>query len=327
MVVVNQVATGEASDFRYGFTGRSDAIRTLCGNIEGFAQSDASVVLTGESGTGKKKCARAIHDLSARAGAPFVAVNCASECDENLRRHLFSPKDGAALRADGGTLFLDNVCDLNPTIQKRLLEFLNSGNLDLDEHRMARKVDIRLISATSTDPLALVAEGHCREDLFFRLQVLSLHLPPLRERADDILPLATHALTELAEIEGKSFTDFTPEAVQTLQKLAWPGNVRQLRNAIHQIVVMHDGPLVSLDMIPDSALREVRAGDAANGNHETTQFDSRIIGGTLADIEQWAIEETIKLTDGSVPRAARVLDVAPSTLYRKREAWSKKGAR
>lgn len=293
---------------------RSQEMQAHIGRLNSAAASDANVFITGESGVGKALSARVIHQNSMTPNAAYVVFNCAIHTAQEQIDNLLQPGTGAIARAAGGTLVLDNASDLSIQAQRKLLDFT--------ETRATSGPGVRLISTCTQEPLELLNGGHFREDLFYRLRVLGIRHPALRERRADIIPLARQALEEFSTIEGKSFSDFEASAADTLCALPWPGNVRQLRNAIHQIVVLNDATLVSRSMICDRIEAEQRTvppeKDCANS------AGKGLIGGTLADIEQWAIEETIKLSNGSLPRAARVLDVAPSTLYRKREAWAKR---
>ena len=191
----------------------------------------------------------------------------------------------------------------------------------------ARKVNVRIICATNRDPYNEVKAGRFREDLFYRLHVVPIHLPPLRERGEDVIEIAASLLQEFALEEGRDFSGLSPEVVQLFRKLAWPGNVRQLLNVLRNVVVLNPGGLVTSTMLPMEILHlsEEDDQDTAPKTWTKTAVAGRelngLIGHSLAEIERLVIEETIARNDGSVTRAARVLDVSPSTIYRKREAW------
>ncbi|WP_076364921.1 sigma-54-dependent transcriptional regulator [Phaeovulum vinaykumarii] len=333
------------------FIGASPPMQEVYARIRSVARSMASVFVTGESGTGKELCAQAIHDLSPRADGPFVPLNCAAIPAERMESEVFghlrgafpgamSDKAGAAIAADGGTLFLDEVCEMAPALQGKLLRFLQTLQVQPLGAARPRKVNLRIICATNRDPREAVRRGWLREDLYYRLHVVPIHLPPLRVRGDDVLRIAETALARFAREEGRALRAFSPEAAAVLLGCDWPGNVRQLLNVLRSVVVMHDGPVVSAEMLPPELIRGQCGGGAgampappdfaAPGPEPFLPDDARAtalprvwVGRTLAEIERLAIEDALARHGGSVPRAARELDVAPSTLYRKRDAWKK----
>jgi DNA-binding NtrC family response regulator len=297
--------------------------------IAAVARSMATVFLTGESGTGKEEVARAIHARSSRAGRPFVALTCGAIAPDMVESEVFGhvkgsftgalvDKPGAALDADGGTLFLDDICRMSAALQTRLQRFLQSATIQAVGASRPRKVDVRIICATDEDPLDAVRCGRFREDLFYRLYVVPMHIPPLRERGDDVVQIAETALARIAAEEGKVFDGFAPETMGLLRHHRWPGNMRQLFNVIRTVVVLHDGGMVTPAMLPDEILNTEVA--PAPGAREPLDD---LMGLTLADVERRVITATLARHGGSVPAAARALDVAPSTLYRKLEAWAK----
>ncbi|MCX8508463.1 MAG: sigma-54 dependent transcriptional regulator [Rhodobacteraceae bacterium] len=316
------------------FIGTSVAMQQIYGKIRSVAPSMASVFITGESGTGKELCAQAIHDLSNRSHGPFVPLNCGAIPSELLESEVFghlkgsftgaiSDKPGAAAMADGGTLFLDEICELDLGLQTKLLRFLQSSTIQPVGASRPRKVNVRIICATNRDPLEAVRRGQFREDLYYRLHVVPIHMPALRDRGADVVEIAQTALTEMAREEGRRFTGLHPDVQTLLPHLPWPGNVRQLLNIIRQVVVMNDADLLSRDLLPPEL-----ASDAPHPPHPArprtpagqTGLDS-LLGKSLAEIERLVIEATLEKHGGSVTRAARVLDVAPSTLYRKMQSW------
>ena len=324
--------------------GASAPMRAVFAKVASVARSMATVFITGESGTGKELCALAVHNSSNRAGGPFIALNCGAIPHDLLESEVFdhlkgaftgaiADKPGAAAAADGGTLFLDEVCELDLNLQTKLLRFLQTSMIQPVGASRPRKVNVRIICATNRDPLDEVRRGRFREDLYYRLHVVPIHMPPLRERGDDILAIAGHALLRYAQEEGRNFDSIDPEVAALFRTLHWPGNVRQLLNVIRHAVVLHEGPVLRPDMLPAElhgpGAFQSEPGPApaatAPAAAPPLQLDG-ILGKTLAEIERLVIEETIARNGGSVPRAARVLDVSPSTLYRKRESWAQTAA-
>ena len=340
-----------------GFIGGSDTMQRIYEMIEGIGKSTATVFITGESGTGKEVAAQAIHDVSSRAKGPFVPLNCGAIPKDLLESEVFghlkgsftgalADKPGAAAVADGGTLFLDEICEMDLALQTKLLRFLQTSMITPVGATTPRKVDVRIVCATNRDPMEEVRSGRFREDLFYRLHVVPIHLPPLRERGDDVLQIAESFLIRFSKEEGKSFTRLGAEATRLFRAMRWPGNVRQLQNVIRNIVVLNDGEEVDLPMLPQglreseaiaSPERPVEVPDAppnvvrpdtpahgdVNGHASLATRVAPLVGETLADVERTFIEATIDRFEGSIPRAARALDLSPSTLYRKREAWAK----
>ena len=323
--------------------GTSAPMQAVYAKVASVARSMATVFITGESGTGKELCALAVHNSSNRSSGPFIALNCGAIPEDLLESEVFghlkgaftgaiADKQGAAAAADGGTLFLDEVCELDLNLQTKLLRFLQTSMIQPVGAARPRKVNVRIICATNRDPLEEVRRGRFREDLYYRLHVVPIHMPPLRDRGDDILTIAQNALRQMAREEGRNFDSIDPEVAAMFRALPWPGNVRQLLNVIRHAVVLHEGPVLRADMLPADLHKAPaptqRANPAAPPSEPTEaplQLDG-IVGKTLAEIERLVIEETIARHGGSVPRAARVLDVSPSTLYRKREAWAQASA-
>ena len=322
-----------------GMLGRSPAMRSVEGVIRSVARSMASVFITGESGTGKELAAQAVHDLSPRAKGPFIALNCGAIPSDLLESEVFGhvrgaftgavgDKPGAAVAADGGTLFLDEICEMDLALQPKLLRFLQTSALTPVGATRPRKVDVRIVCATNRDPLEAVRAGTFREDLYYRLHVVPVRLPALRMRGDDVIEIALTALERTAAEEGRRFAGLSPEVESLFRRLPWPGNVRQLLNVIRNVVVLHEGPIVTLDMLPQDLLHgdpwtappvPVAAPVAAAPPADPL---AALAGRTLAEIERLVIEAAIGRHGGSLTRAARELGVAPSTLYRKREGWT-----
>jgi DNA-binding NtrC family response regulator len=314
------------------FIGSSLAMRRVMDKIASVAPSMATVFITGESGTGKELCALAVHQQSARAAGPFIALNCGAIPQDLLESEVFghmkgsftgaiSDKPGAAAAADGGTLFLDEVCEMAPALQTKLLRFLQTSTVQPVGATRPKKVNVRIVCATNRDPTEAVRRGHFREDLYYRLFVVPIHMPPLRERDLDVVEIAEAALQLFAAEEKRSFDGLSPEVKSLFRRLPWPGNVRQLLNVIRNVVVLNRGGPVTLAMLPDDLVRE--AGPAPPAAAVPDKGDADPLAGlSLAEIERRAVEAALARHAGSVPRAARELDVSPSTLYRKLEAWA-----
>ncbi|MCC5984354.1 MAG: sigma-54-dependent Fis family transcriptional regulator [Rhodobacteraceae bacterium] len=320
------------------FLGNSPPMQEIYRLIRSVARSTATVFVTGESGTGKELCAEAVHRLSPRRDKPFIALNCGAIPGDLLESEVFghlkgsftgaiSDKQGAAAVADGGTLFLDEICEMDLNLQTKLLRFLQTSAITPVGAARARKVDVRIVCATNRDPEEEVRAGRFREDLYYRLHVVPIHMPPLRDRGEDVIEIAHALLQKMADEEGQSMAEIAPDVQAVFRSYGWPGNVRQLINALRQAVVLNDGPVLTLGMLPQK-LREAGApvpaapaAPAASAAPCDAAVD-RFRGMTLAEIERLAIDAAIARHDGSVPRAARELDVSPSTLYRKRAQWA-----
>jgi two-component system repressor protein LuxO len=332
--------TGASKRGPSGFLGNSPTMSNVFSLIEAAAASSgASVFITGETGTGKELCANAIHNLSDRRNGPFVAINCGAIPRDLMESEIFghrkgaftgavSDREGAASRADSGTLFLDELCEMDLELQVKLLRFIQTGSYRKVGDGVDRQADIRFVCATNRDPLKEVREGRFREDLYYRLYVVPIHLPPLRARGDDISLLARRFLTDFAKLEGKSFQDFSADALGRILAYGWPGNVRQLENVIRNVVVLNNGTLVEPRMLPpplDSLETAVALGGGGEGAEGGTLGLDQILARPLAELERMAIEAALRLTDNNVTRAAQILDVSPSTIYRKHPAYKSGG--
>lgn len=313
-----------------GLIGHGPAMQGVLRLIASVARSNATVFIGGETGTGKALAARAIHLSSPRANGPFVAVDCGRLAAKTLDLRFHGGgedgNEGILAEAGGGSLFLDEICDLDPHVQVRFLRLIEEmvPEADLGE-RPAQGVQ-RIICSTARDPGEEIRAGRLRPDLYYRLCVAPIHMPPLRERIEDIGHIALAKLAQFSRSEGGAFAGISPEALGLLEAHSWPGNVRQLVNVIRRIVLSHRGETVEAHMLPEEfhtpAPPPVRVSSASPSPGRP--FAGQFAGLTLAEIERMAIEAAIEAEAGSVPRAARVLDVAPSTLYRKREAWAKR---
>ncbi len=316
------------------FIGISLPMQKIYKKIQKIAKSKASVFITGESGTGKELCAQTVHQLSQRK--PFIALNCAAIPYNLLESELFGhvkgaftgadkARQGTASLADSGTLFLDEVGELDVDLQCKLLRFIQTGTFySVGSHKL-KTVDIRFICATNSNPIAKIKAGSFREDLYYRLNVVSISLPPLRERGEDILLLAQTFLNKYAQEEHKHFKNLTQEAAQILLQYSWPGNVRQLENFIHNLVLLNAGKNITAAMVID-ALEEAQVlstelmqSEKSKSSISPTCCISAIR--PLWQVEKEAIMKALKYCQGSVEQAAKMLEIGPATIYRKKQQW------
>ena len=317
----------------HGFIGASAPMQAAYTTIESVAASRASVFITGESGTGKELAAEAIHRASPRAARPFVALNCAAIPRDLLESEVFghvrgaftgatADRVGAARLADGGTLFLDEIAEMPLDMQVKLLRFVQTGSFQPVGAARGEHVDVRFVCATNRDPLLEVRQGRFREDLFYRLYVVPLALPPLRERGTDTILIARHFLELFAREEGRGFRGFSAAAEQQLLAYSWPGNVRQLQNVVRRVVVLHDAALVQPAMLPTlpPMLPGPAPATAFATSHQPPPEDQTEIM-PLAEMERRLIQAALRRTAHDVPKAAALLQVNPSTIYRKLQAW------
>jgi DNA-binding NtrC family response regulator len=311
-----------------GFIGSSAGIARVLETIEAVSQSMAPVFVTGESGTGKELCARALHATSPRAEGAFVPVNCGAVSPNRLEIELFGEdpgtrsgpaKRGAAAIADGGTLFLDEVCELAPAVQVALLRFLQTSQILPLGASEPQRVDARIIAATNRDPEAMIAEGRLRQDLFYRLHVVPIWMPPLRDRGDDVLEIAEALLVRFNATEKRNFVGLSDEVKDVFRRYAWPGNIRQLGNILWNVMLLNNASHVTTDMLPPALMQPCQAApaDADAAARAADPYDAM----TLAEAERRLIESAIARAGGSIPKAARALDVSASTIYRKKAAW------
>lgn len=336
---VEQVRRESNREEFHGFVGGAPAMRAVYQAIESVAQSRATVFITGESGTGKEVAAEAIHTCSQRRSGPFIAVNCGAIPENLLESELFGHRKGAftgaidhnmgAVRAaNGGTLFLDEICEMDIRLQVKLLRFLQTGRVQPVGASAPEAVDVRVVCATNRDPMQEVAEGRFREDLFYRLAVIPLYLPPLRERGEDIELIAKAFLRRFIKEEGRLPGRFEAGAVRSLHTHRWPGNVRELQNAVRRSVVMNSGPSYPLmfqaaapDRYGDSQISAAQPPSPMAPPLPAASSMLDLTGLSLDDVERIAIQRAIDGAGGNLPLAAARLGVSPSTLYRKRERW------
>ena len=354
-----------------GFIGSSPEIQNIYLLIKNSANSKASIFITGESGTGKEVCATAIHQQSQRSDGPFIALNCGAIPKDLIESEIFghekgaftgasSQRKGAAELAHGGTLFLDEICEMHLDLQVKLLRFLQTGTFQRVGSHNSQEVDVRIVCATNKDPYIEVENHRFREDLFYRLHVIPIHLPPLRHRGKDSLLIANKLLTQYAQEEGKNFRCFKDDVKQLILSYHWPGNVRELQNVIRQIVVLNNATSVHLEHVPPSLISDHQEAvdthnsplshplsyphsspslgdqdspmevilttnnnnqDTANQNTESQgEMNSPSISPLWLE-EKRIIEKAIYLCEGNVPKAATLLQVSPSTIYRKQKKW------
>ncbi|EPW6542595.1 sigma-54-dependent transcriptional regulator [Vibrio vulnificus] len=352
----------------HGFIGACLPMQAVYKTIDSVAPTSASVFINGESGTGKEVCAEAIHKQSLRKDQPFIAINCGAIPRDLMESEIFghlkgaftgatTDRKGAAMLANGGTLFLDELCEMELEMQKKLLRFLQTGTFTPLGGSKEIKVDVRIICATNREPLKEVEEGRFREDLYYRVHVVPIEMPPLRERGNDIVELANHFLKTYAKEDGKKFNSISKEAQSILKKYNWPGNVRQLQNIIRNIVVLNDDNQLDMEHLPaqlttkpqtvkepaklsappqpvQAVIQEMRNGHEALNHHSLETQTSKAnplahnafhhSDGSIRpmwQIEREAIQNAIAFCDGNVISAAVMLELSPSTVYRKKQAW------
>ena len=301
-----------------GLIGTSAPMQRIYAMAKQVAPSRATVLVTGESGTGKGELARALHQLSPRASLPFVALHCSALAESLLESELFGHERGAFTgaekrrigrfeQADGGTLFLDEIGEIPPATQVKLLRVLQERTFERVGGNESVKVDVRLVAATNKDLASEVRERRFREDLYYRLNVVHIEMPPLRLRGQDVATLADHFLRKFARENHRQISGLSPGARAKLIAHRWPGNVRELENAMERAVVFSQGDLVEADALPFDATPEISDG-------------IRIPGASMAEIEKHAILSTLEAADGSTTRAAEILDISVRTIqYRLHE--------
>jgi two-component system NtrC family response regulator len=306
----NRALRSQSSSVLEGIIGSSEAMAEACRLIEKVGPSNATVMLLGETGTGKELFARAVHRLSSRRDGPFVAINCAAIPEPLLEAELFGYERGAYTGAHrqtkgkielavDGTLFLDEIGDMPPALQSKLLRFLQERMIERIGGRESIPVDIRIVCATHQDLRALIQQGRFREDLFYRVSEVSVRLPPLRDRVGDAVLLARHFLTQAASRHGRSIRGFSAKALKAIESHSWPGNVRELENTINSAVIMADTKQIGL--------AELQLG--------TTGEDFLSLREVRADAEKRAIQRALAKANGNLSRVADLLGVSRPTLY------------
>lgn len=299
-------------------TGTSDVMKNVFHRIRQAAPSDATVLIQGPSGTGKELVAHAIHKLSPRSHGPFIDVECAALPETLLESELFGHEKGAFTgavnrrigrfeAANGGTIFLDEISEISPAMQVKLLRAIESRTIQRLGSSTSIPVDIRIVAATNRNLAAYVAEGKFREDLFYRLNVVDIHLPSLAERSGDIPLLASRFVREFADANHKNITGISPDAMKMLELYDWPGNVRELRNTMEKMVVLSSGGILGMEDIPDQLKSPPTAADA--------EYNA----------EKMRITKALKECDGNRSKAAKLLGIPRRTFYRKLDLYAKEG--
>jgi two-component system response regulator HydG len=313
---------GPGDPFRE-IVGSSPAIQRLVDTLREVARTESTVLLSGESGTGKGLAARAIHRASARHAGPFVEANCVVYSEDVLHSELFGHERGAFTGAAklkrgrfeiarGGTIFLDEIGDISPATQLRLLRVLQDRTFERVGGEETFEADTRLIAATNRDLAEATRRGAFRSDLYYRLNVIPVHLPPLREHAEDIPVLSQHFLRQCAERQDRDVDGFSDEAMEALARYSWPGNVRELENMVERLAVLSKGRQIGIGDLPPSIREHARGGRLS-------------AAGTLQDLERRRIEQVLADTDGNKKLAAERLGIHRSTLYAKMRRYGMTG--
>ncbi|MBM4439949.1 MAG: sigma-54-dependent Fis family transcriptional regulator [Candidatus Rokubacteria bacterium] len=300
-----------------GFIGKSAPMQAVFETIRKTAASGSTVLVTGESGTGKELVARALHEASPRHARPFVSINCGAVPETLIEAELFghvkgaftgavAASEGLFAAADGGTLFLDEITEIPPSLQVKLLRAIQERQVRHIGDTRDIAVDVRLVAASNRDVQRAVADGVLREDLFYRLNVIPIHVPPLRERRDDIPLLVAHFIEKVAAAQGKPVRRVAPEAMALLEAHPWPGNIRQLENVIERALVLGTGDVIDVHALPGDLRQPSRAGDLP----VDLPMDGLDLEATLAQIEQRYIEMALQRTSGVQTRAAELLRVS-----------------
>lgn len=327
-----------------GFIGSSLLMQKVYRVIDSAASSKATVFITGESGTGKEVCAEAVHARSKRNEKAFIAINCAAIPTDLIESELFGhvkgafsgsvvDRKGAAELADGGTLFLDEICEMSLDVQKKLLRFIQTSTFQKVGSSETISVDVRFVCATNRDPWKEVEQGRLREDLYYRLHVIPLAMPPLRERGDDVIEIGHSILGHMSKEEGRDFVTFSREVTNRFEEYDWPGNVRQLQNVIRNVVVLNKGKEVTLDMLPSPLNIDLRIPETnpstsdfseseAKNEKDKISIETTVIIEPLWIAERRIIQSAIDACDGNIIKAASFLEVSPSTIYRKIQRWT-----
>jgi two-component system response regulator HydG len=317
-------------DERFGFegvVGNSPKMHEVLAKLKTIAPTSATVLIQGETGTGKELVAKAIHNNSPRRHKNFVAMNCTALNENLLEDELFGHEPGAFTGADrlrkgrfehanGGTLFLDEIGDMPSSLQAKLLRVLENQEVYRIGSNDALKVNVRLLSATNRDLETAVANGEFRQDLYFRLKVVTIKLPPLRERREDLPLLTAHFIKEFNTRHGKNISTTPAEPVRkAMQRYDWPGNVRELRNTIESAVVQDQDGVIGMDDLQDGdGLKRLQSSTAGAGPAD-------LVGRPLNEVERYYIEQTLRLTEGNREEAARILGIGERTLYRVIQDW------
>ncbi len=336
LVLENRILQERIKEFQKfeKIIGQSPAMRKILEVVAQVAPSSATVLIQGESGTGKELIAQAIHDLSPRAHRPFIKVSCAALPETLLEAELFgyergaftgaiARKEGRFELADGGTLFLDEIGEVTPSVQVKLLRVLQEGEFERLGGTKTLRVDVRLVAASNQNLFEAVERKTFREDLFSRLNVITITLPPLREREGDIPLLAYHFLEVFKKKNNKQIEGFAPEAMELMLNYHWPRNVRQLENAIERAVVLCKGNLITPEDLPPEIIEAVNIKRSQKGLLLDEKTISIPLGTPLEVIEKKVIEETLRYSRGNKILASKILGISARTIYRKIEEGKK----
>ncbi len=307
--------------------GSSPKTAQVLAACEKVGPTDSTVLLAGETGTGKELLARFLHDQSPRQEGPFVTVNCAAVPETLLESELFGHEKGAFTGAhrrkrgrfelaDGGTLFLDEIGEIPLALQSKLLRVLEARTFERLGSNDPVSVDVRIVAATNRDLPASVKEGAFREDLYYRLAVVPIHVPPLRERPEDVADLVEHFLDEFRRTVGKNVTGFTAEALAALKAYAWPGNIRELKNLVERVVVLAEGGKAGLESLPAHLME-----GAGIASGPAPSWDGRPLAEIVCDVERVCIEKALERAGGKKIEAARLLGISRPTLDKKLKAF------
>jgi two-component system nitrogen regulation response regulator NtrX len=318
-----QASRREEEDQRYRLVGDSPPMHRIREMIERAAPTQATVLVTGESGTGKELVARSIHRASSRARGPFVKVNCAAIPDELIESELFGHEKGSFTgaagrqrgrfaRADGGTIFLDEIGDMSLKTQAKVLRALQDGEIEPLGAGESVRVDVRVIAATNKDLRREIEQGHFREDLFYRLSVLPIHLPPLRERPEDIPPLIEHLTEDICRENNFRPRRFTQAAIEALARRPWRGNVRQLRNTLERALILAQGQEVGVDALPE-------AETVASPGSVPDWFEAQTLREFKERAERAFLERQLEAHGWNITRTAQAIDTPRSNLYKRLE--------
>src|SRR6476620_10554980 len=316
-------------DEKFGFEGvigSSPKMHEVVVRLQTIAPTGATVLILGETGTGKELAAKALHTNSPRKNKPFVAMNCAALNENLLDDEMFGHEAGAFTGAErmrkgrfeyanGGTLFLDEISDMPAALQAKLLRVLENGEVSRIGSNETIKVDVRLVAATNRDLEQMIKDGKFRQDLYYRLRVGLLRIPPLRERGKDVVLLTTHFLDEFARRYGKKVPKVTNAVWGAFKAYPWPGNVRELRNQIESMVIQDQDGVLDLDDLQDGdSLKASAAAAAAAG-------PDHLVGRPLTEVERYYAEKALELAEGNRDKAARMLGIGERTLYRSIQEW------
>lgn len=328
----------------HGMIGQSDAMQRIYEMIESVAATVSPVMITGESGTGKELVAQAVHQCGPRKRNAFIAINCAAIPRDLLESEIFGHEKGAFTgaidqyqgcfeRANKGTLFLDEICEMDIGLQVKLLRLIQEQSFYRIGGTRLIEVNVRILAATNKDPMRMVQDGKFREDLFYRLNVLPIHLPPLRDRREDIGHIAMSYLHQIAEDNDRDFQGFDIDALEALENYPWSGNVRELRNIVEQVVVLNEGDRVTVQMLPDriraGKIEDLYGAGRAGGGPAAGPTAVQNVSAPAAHakvrpfwkVERDEIQRALDVCNGNVQEVARRLEISAATLYRKIEKY------